>query len=90
MSFKDLGLAEPIVRALGGRVGRALGDISYGVFAYHLIVLALAERAFNHQTFDGQFVQLWVSTIAVTFVVAWVSYRVLERPIMRRARRLER
>ena len=79
-----------IVRALGGRVGRALGDISYGVFAYHLIVLALAERAFNHQTFDGQFVQLWVSTIAVTFVVAWVSYRVLERPIMRWARRLER
>ena len=79
-----------IVRALGGRIGRALGDISYGVFAYHLIVLSLAERAFNHRTFDGQFVQLWVSTIAVTFAVAWVSYRFVERPIMRWARRRER
>ncbi len=60
------------------------------MFAYHLIVLSLAERAFNHRTFDGQFVQLWVSTIAVTFAVAWVSYRFVERPIMRWARRRER
>jgi peptidoglycan/LPS O-acetylase OafA/YrhL len=79
-----------VVRALGGRVGRSLGDISYGVFAYHLIVLSLAERAFNHQTFDGQFPQLWLSTIAVTFAVAWISYRAVERPIMRWARRRER
>ena len=32
-----------VVRALGSRPAKALGDVSYGVFAYHLIVLGLVE-----------------------------------------------
>src|SRR5665811_2347717 len=31
----------PAVRALGRRVGHFLGDISYGVFAYHVVVLGV-------------------------------------------------
>jgi peptidoglycan/LPS O-acetylase OafA/YrhL len=79
-----------VVRLLGGRVGRLLGEISYGVFCYHLIVLGIVERAIGHKTFTGNFVPLWLGTVAVVLPVAWLSYRFLERPIMRGGRRSER
>ena len=43
------------VQALGGRVGKVLGDLSYGVFCYHLIVLGLVERAIGFEIFTGRF-----------------------------------
>jgi peptidoglycan/LPS O-acetylase OafA/YrhL len=79
-----------LMRALGSRPGRLLGDISYGVFAYHLCVLRVAEVAIHHETFGGQFAQLWLLTVAATLPLAWVSYRFVERPIMRWGRRGER
>jgi peptidoglycan/LPS O-acetylase OafA/YrhL len=79
-----------LVRVLGGRLGRALGDISYGVFCYHLIVLGVVERVVGHRTFTGNFAQLWVGTVVLVLPVAWLSYRCLERPIIRRGRRSER
>lgn len=79
-----------LVQLLGGRSGRALGDISYGVFCYHLIALGLVEKAIGHQTFTGHFAQLWLGTVAIVVPVAWVSYRFFERPIIRRGRRSER
>lgn len=78
------------VRALGGRVGKFLGDISYGIFCYHLIVLYLTERAMNHQVFGGNFWQLWVSTVVGSIILASISFYGLERPLMRRARQADR
>ena len=83
--------AEPsssrVVAALGSRPARLLGDLSYGVFVYHLVVLGLLERAIGHKPFTGDFLLLWPTTIVASLLVAWVSYRYVEAPIMRRARR---
>ena len=79
---------EPkVVRALGGRVGHFLGDISYGVFAYHVVVLGVVERVTGHVTFTGRFATLFWLTLSVSVVLATLSYRFVERPIMRRGRR---
>ena len=43
------------VRALGGRIGHFLGDISYGVFCYHVIVLALLVEQLDFGVFGGRF-----------------------------------
>lgn len=83
--------AEPsssrVVAALGSRPARLLGDLSYGVFVYHLVVLGLVERAIGHKPFTGDFLVLWPLTVVGSVLVAWVSHRYLEEPIMRRARR---
>ena len=79
---------EPaVVRALGGRVGHFLGDISYGVFAYHVVVLGVVERLTGHVVFTGRFATLFWLTLSVSVVLATLSYHLIERPIMRRGRR---
>lgn len=80
--------SEPaVVRALGGRVGHFLGDISYGVFAYHVVVLGVVERLTGHVVFTGRFATLFWLTLSLSVVLATLSYRLIERPIMRRGRR---
>jgi peptidoglycan/LPS O-acetylase OafA/YrhL len=74
-------------RVLGGRVGHVAGDISYGVFAYHLIVLSLVERITGYDLFSGQFALLFFPTLVVSAAVAASSYYWMERPIMRLGRR---
>jgi len=80
--------SEPAaVRALGGRVGHFLGDISYGVFAYHVVVLGVIELLLGHIVFTGGFAPLFWLTLSISVVLATLSYRLIERPIMRRGRR---
>ena len=80
--------SEPrVVRALGGRVGHFSGDISYGVFAYHVVILGVVERLTGHVVFTGGFTMLLVRTLTLSVVLATLSYRFVERPIMRRGRR---
>jgi peptidoglycan/LPS O-acetylase OafA/YrhL len=76
------------VRALSGRVGVGLGLISYGVFAYHVLILELVSRWLGLATFEGGFWQRWLLTAGLAVAVAAVSYVVVERPVMRRVRRL--
>jgi peptidoglycan/LPS O-acetylase OafA/YrhL len=68
-------------RVLGSRVAHIAGDISYGVFAYQLIVLSLLERV------TGQFALLLFLTLLLSAAVAAASYYGMERPIMRLGRR---
>ncbi len=78
-----------IVAALSSGPAKVLGDISYGVFCYHLVVLGLVERAIHHEVLHGNFWPLELLTLAITLPVAWLSYRFVERPIMRWGRRSE-
>lgn len=77
---------ESGLRYLSGRLGKYLGSISYGVFAYHLVALGLLERAFKLQPFSGQFGIRFASTLAVSTFVATLSFYLLERPLMRKSR----
>ncbi|ADB32161.1 acyltransferase 3 [Kribbella flavida DSM 17836] len=72
---------------LGGRIGHVAGDISYGVFCYHLIVLSLVQQVFGIGPFEGHFALLFWPTLVVSAGVAAASYYLMERPIMRLGRR---
>ncbi|TDO50069.1 peptidoglycan/LPS O-acetylase OafA/YrhL [Kribbella sp. VKM Ac-2527] len=76
-----------VAAVLGGRVGHVAGDISYGVFCYHLIVLSVVEQVFDIELFKGQFALLFWPTLILSVAVASASYYLMERPIMRRGRR---
>jgi peptidoglycan/LPS O-acetylase OafA/YrhL len=71
---------------LGGKVGHIAGDISYGVFAYHLIVLSLVQQIFDLGLFKGHFALLFWPTIVLSVALAAASYYWMERPTMRRGR----
>ena len=72
---------------LGGKAGHIGGDISYGVFAYHLIVLSLVEQITDFKLFSGHFAMLFWPTLVLSIGVAAASYYGMERRIMRRGRR---
>lgn len=72
---------------LGGKVGHIAGDISYGVFVYHLVVLSVVEQVLDIELFKGRFALLFWPTLVLSTAVAAASYYLLERPIMRRGRR---
>ena len=76
------------VRALSGRVGVGLGLVSYGVFAYHVLLLELVSRWLGLETFGGGFWQRWLLTAGLALAVSALSYVVIERPVMRRVRTL--
>ncbi len=80
----------PAVRRLGGRTGTFFGNISYGIFCYHLIVLGLIESTIGFTIFTGGFWKLLIPTLVGTTAVATMSYYFVERPIMRWGRRNER
>ena len=57
-----------------------LGEISYGMYLYHMPIFWLIG-GFWIQTNEPWIV--WAGKIAVTFVVATLSYRYIEKPILR-------
>ncbi|MEV0802682.1 acyltransferase [Kribbella sp. NPDC050281] len=85
--FPALNPTARTVRILGGKAGHIAGDISYGVFAYHLIVLSVVERISGYEVFSGKFALLFFPTLVVSVGVAAASYYGMERPIMRLGRR---
>jgi peptidoglycan/LPS O-acetylase OafA/YrhL len=76
---------SPLRRAVATRPLVWLGGISYGVYLYHWPVFVIADE--TRTGLDGW--QLVVFRIAVTLVLAQVSYALLEQPIrsLRRAPR---
>ncbi len=56
-----------------------LGEISYGMYLYHMPVYWLVG---GYRVQTGEPWTLWVAKIALTFLVATLSYRYIERPIL--------
>jgi peptidoglycan/LPS O-acetylase OafA/YrhL len=81
---QDVGVVR---RAISGRVGRFLGEISYGVFLWHLAVLEAYVRVRHQPLFTGSWVVTFVLVWGLTLPVAWASYRFVERPLMTWRRR---
>lgn len=71
---------------LSGRLGRFFGDISYGLFAYHVIILVLVERWLRLSPFDGEFFMRLVATAILSVAVASISFYLVEKPLMARVR----
>ena len=66
---------------------RLLGDVSYGIFLWHLVVLDCLFRWTHQQLFSGGFVVMFAATWSVTLLISLLSWFALERPL-RRYRRL--
>ena len=72
---------------LGNPVMRYAGDISYGVFLYHLVVLDAVMSLLDNQLWSGKVIQVLPLTLAGAVLLATLSFRFLERPVTRRAHR---
>ncbi|TCC17011.1 acyltransferase family protein [Kribbella speibonae] len=64
------------VRVLGGRPAQLAAQLSYGVVAYQFVVLGLI---------DGPFAVQLPVTLLASVVLAAVSYRLVERPVLKNA-----
>ena len=73
----------PVAALLGRREIQAFGRISYGVFLWHLLVLAGVFAVLDRAVFTGGFWPVLVLTLAGTIVVATVSWVLLEAPLLR-------
>lgn len=85
-----LGSADRASRALRSPPMRYLGEVSYGVYLWHLMLLIALQRWLGYRTFEGHFWQLLLSAAAGAVVLASLSWRLLERPILRWSARFYR
>ncbi|MGB0099907.1 MAG: acyltransferase family protein, partial [Nocardioides sp.] len=70
-------------RQLSGPVLFWLGEISYGIFAIHMIVLNLVFHLLDLDYFTGRYLAVAALTFAITIPLATASFYLLERPILR-------
>jgi peptidoglycan/LPS O-acetylase OafA/YrhL len=77
----------PWTRLLSSRPLHLVGQVSYSVFALHLVVLYFVLEAMAGGPFRGRFWTVWVVTTGASLVVAAVSYRLVERPLTDLGRR---
>jgi peptidoglycan/LPS O-acetylase OafA/YrhL len=76
-----------LVRALSARPLWWLGELSYSIFLWHLVVMAFVFELLDIPLFQGRFFLVLGLTLAGTLVVSTLSYVLLERPILRLKRR---
>jgi peptidoglycan/LPS O-acetylase OafA/YrhL len=68
---------------LCGPVPFWLGEISYGIFAIHMIVLNLVFRLLDLDVFTGRFLTVAALTVAITLGLATASFYLFEKPLLR-------
>lgn len=71
-------------------ITRKLGEISYGIYLWHLIVIGLAAPAIGWITNSDaptDFIVLLATVLTGTILVAWLSHRFIEQPAIDWAKR---
>jgi peptidoglycan/LPS O-acetylase OafA/YrhL len=74
----------PLARVLGAPMARWTGRVGYGVFLWHLLVLDGVMHLLGTPLFGGDALRVGVLTVAGSLLVAWLSWTVLERPLLDR------
>lgn len=78
------GTARWTDQLLGNRTMSWLGEVSYGVYLWHLALLLRIQQWFGWPIFGGHFWELFLATAAAATVVAGLSWHLVERPLLRR------
>nr|WP_040751586.1 acyltransferase [Nocardia transvalensis] len=87
------GLLAPLVlgdashRWLESRVAATIGRWSYGIFIWHLAVLAMVFPVFGFIPFQRSFLHVLALTVAFTLPLAAASYALIEEPVRHWVRR---
>ena len=76
-------------RILASPVALALGRWSYGIFIWHVAVLATVFPIFGIVPFSGNFVFVLVLTVVLSVPIASASYALVEEPVRRAVKRWE-
>lgn len=71
-------------------VNRFVGDISYGVFLWHVLVLQVIYLASGWQLFTGPFSAVLFAVVVFSALIAWASASLLEHPVLQWAHRRTR
>ncbi len=74
-------------RVLGSRPLSILGEMSYGVYLWHLPLLLLFQRELDFLPFSGHFWTLLGLTTVASIGIAAASWYTIERPILRHGSR---
>ncbi len=61
------------------RIVARIGEISYGVYLYHLIALDVAYRGLNFLGFTNNFWLLFVTYISLSLIISEISFRTFEK-----------
>jgi peptidoglycan/LPS O-acetylase OafA/YrhL len=85
-------------RVYANKVSRFLGDISYGVYVWHMILIQIVVRLASLATRTPFEAFVWLMGVVVpgSLLLGWLSFRFVERPIseyvrlVRNDRRAER
>jgi peptidoglycan/LPS O-acetylase OafA/YrhL len=77
-------------RLLGSRVGHVMGDLSYGIYLWHVPLMIWLQREAGFRPFYGHFWALLAMTTAASTGIAAVSWYGFERRILRYGKRFGR
>ncbi len=80
--------AHPVVRMLDSGPARFIGNISYGIFLWHYLLIRIVRDQWLHGA-DGHVGFVRLTAVVVPFVVlaAAASWYLIERPLLLEARR---
>ena len=96
LALATLPSSRLVGRLLDNPVARYVAKISFGVYVWHYVVLKLVRLwiapDIDHGQMQDPLRMAWVSglIVAVSFIIADLSYRFLEAPLIAWARGLER
>ena len=78
-------------RCLDGFPLRALGTISYGIYIYHLPCLLMVDRYMAAYQWDAaeHWALFGLISLSITIVIAAISFMLIEKPIVKMAKKFE-
>jgi peptidoglycan/LPS O-acetylase OafA/YrhL len=77
-----------IRRFLSHRFMVFMGSISYGVYLWHQFFITHIQDWFGWGQWEAPFPQLFVMTMVLSSITAWISLKFLERPLMGQRKRV--
>jgi len=60
-----------------------IGQISYGIYVYHMIVIYILSYYLNEYSITINIITMYIMVITTTILLAWISYKYFETPFLK-------